>query len=191
MITSRKYACNGGREITVAEAARALHVSSETVRIRLKKCGGNMQQVWDYYAGKEEKAAKEILAALGMEETGAEEAGTQEEDGELREAECAEAPEPEAAAPETGMQEPDKSETVVIEDVEPEDAEPDRSAEETPPAALRRLNRAIEALSGLYEGDVGGLRGDLARLMNGLRMIRATRYEKFVDWDMIVEDMKK
>jgi hypothetical protein len=190
MITPGKYACNGG-EVTVAEAARALHVSSETVRIRLKKYGGNMQRVWDYYAGKEEKAAKEILAALGMEETGVEEAGTQEEDSELRESECSETPEPEAAAPETGMQEPDKPETVVIEDVEPEDAEPDRSAEETPLAALRRLNRAIEALSGLYEGDVGGLSKDIVRIRHALRMIRATRYEKFVDWDMTVEDMKK
>lgn len=173
MIKAAKYPCNGG-EISVAEAARALGVSSETICIRLSKYGGNMQRVWDHYAGaekaSEEAAVAEIMSALGMEET--------------REAET---PEPDA---------PEAPEIAAAEEIAPE-PEADKAAEapETPEtsqdaalrAALRRLNGAIDALSGLYESDVGALSRELTGMIGRLRVIRATRYEKLVDWNEVAK----
>lgn len=165
MIKPAKFACNGG-EFTIAEIARQLGVSSETVRIRLSKCGGDMQKVWDHYAGcdKNEAAVNEIMSALGMDEAEEEEPNR-----------------PEEAAPE-------EPETAASEDEEqpagPEDI-PEMPMDAAPLAALRRLNRAIEGLSGMYEQDVGELARDTARFIGELRAYRARKYEKYVDWNAV------
>ena len=160
MIKAAKYPCNGG-EYTVTEIARILGVSSETVRIRLSKYGGDMQKVYDHYTKAQprssEDAVSEIMSALGLGEAEAEPDTVPAEQHAVQ-------PEEEPAEPEEVQKQP---------------------TDAAPLAALRRLNRAIEAVSGLYEGDVGGLNGDLKRVLSGLRAIRAMRYEKYVDWNAV------
>ena len=178
MIKPAKYPCNGG-EYTVAEIALALGVSSETVRIRLSKYGGNMQKVYDHYTKAQprsnEDAVSEIMSALGLSETEAE--ATDRDKGTVPETQ-----EPKQAQ-ETAPAEQDAV-RIDEEPVEPEETQ-ELPMDAAPLAALHRLNRAIEALSGLYEGDVGGLSKDLTRIMGALRAIRAMRYEKYVDWDAV------
>lgn len=167
MIKPAKYACNGG-EFTIAEIARQLGVSSETVRIRLSKCGGDMQKVWNHYAGcdENEAAVNEIMSVLGMAEAEAEEQNRPEE------------PAPEG--PETAASQDEEQ------SAEPEDI-PEMPMDAAPLAALRRLNCAIEGLSGLYETDVGALAHDTARFIGELRAYRARAYEKYVDWNEVAK----
>lgn len=180
-----KYKCNGG-EITIAEAARALFVSVGSVRIRLKKYGGNMQKVWDFYAGKEAKAVDEIMSALGVEEDEtAAEPEAQETSGTPWELEEVGAPEPE-----TAVQTTEETESAEPEDEKPE-AEPDQDADENPLAALRRLNRAIDALNSLYGGDVGVLARSVTGLLYELRAYRAQEFDSLVDWDLVAKGVKK
>lgn len=185
MIKAAKYPCNG-REYTVTEIARILGVSSETVRIRLSKYGGDMQKVYDHYTKAQprnsEDAVSEIMSALGLGETEAKAADQDEE------------PAPETQEPKQVQEDAPAEQDTVPEgqhavQSEEEPAEPEevqkQPTDAAPLAALRRLNRAIEAVSGLYEGDVGGLNGDLKRVLSALRTIRATRYEKYVDWNAV------
>lgn len=153
-----RYPCNGG-EVTVREVAQNFGISPETVRIRLNKCGGNMQKVWDHYAAEpakpglsaEEQAAAEILGVLMPDEDEAEEASEEASGaGEIGPAQA-----------------------------------------EGPQAALERLNRAIDALSGVYETDVGSLANDLRRFIGELRAFRARKYERYVDWAAVAENVGK
>ncbi len=178
MIKAAKYPCNGG-EYTVAEIARVLGVSSETVRIRLSKYGGDMQKVYDHYTKarprSSEDAVSEIMSALGMGEAEAEATTRGEE------------PAPETQGPKWAQEAVPAEPDAVRREEEP--AEPEETQEQptdaAPMAALRRLNRAIEGLGGLYEQDVGALARDTARFIGELRAYRARMYERYVDWNAV------
>lgn len=177
MIKPARYACKGNM-YTVKEVARMLGVSSETVRIRLNKYGGNMQKVWDHYAkaerpGREETAVNEIMSALGMDIT-------ETEDDETAVGEV--------SAPEAPQCEPERNEAERTDEAPETPGEtPELPMDAAPLAALRRLNAAIDALSGLYETDVGALAHDTARFIGELRAYRARTYEKYVDWNEVAK----
>lgn len=162
-----RYPCNGG-ETTVSEVAKGFGLTPEAVRQRLKKCNRDMQAVYDSLTeekkpSKEEAAISEIMSALGIEE----EAAIEEEPA---------AAQPEAEAAQAEAETPEGAAEL------PMDA--------APRMALRRLNTAIDALSGLYESDVGALSRDLSRFIGELRAFRARTYEKYVDWHAVAQDWK-
>ena len=187
MIKAAKYPCNGG-EYTVAEIARILGVSSETVRIRLSKYGGDMQTVYDHYPKAQPRSSEddvsEIMSALGLGETEAK-AADQDEEPAQETQELKQAQEDAPAEPDTV---PEGQHAVPPEEepAEPEEVQK-QPTDAAPLAALRRLNAAIDTLSGLYETDVGALAHDTARFIGELRAYRARAYEKYVDWNEVAK----
>ena len=153
------YSCNGG-EVSISEVAAEFGLNPETVRQRLKKYGGNMQQVYDHYASErgglseEERAAEEIMNIIMLE------------------------PVEEEAAAETETEEPE-------EHTPNAEAETKKTAEAEALESLGRLNRAIDALGSVYEGDVGSLGNSLRGFIGELRAYRARKYERLVDWNAV------
>lgn len=135
-----------------------------------------MQEIWDHYTNaqkptKEEAAVDEIMDALGL--TAEEPEGTAAGD--------ATEPEPEECGEQGNRQEENRAQ-----ETEPEP----EAAADGPAARLHRLNRAIDALSGLYESDVGALADDLVRIACELRAYRARAFEKHVDWEAVARGIK-
>lgn len=168
MRKSPAYPCNGG-EKTIREVAHELGLCPETVRVRLKEYGGDMQKVWDYYAG---TSVNQNLS----EDDEVEQGGKKLMD---------------IIAPSTDeFEEEAENEPEDFREM-PTPAGDDCTAQEKPGESLVRLNRAINALDELYEGDVGALAHDLARFTGELRAYRARKYEKYVDWDAVAGGVKK
>lgn len=147
----------------------------------------------------EERAAAEILSVVTDGETPEAEEVFEESPAEASEEatkEVAEATEATEGAGEE-RKEGDRMEIVVGGEMEMnmEERMPDPDADVNPAESdiaeamgvLGRLNRAIDALSALHEGEVGGMANELTRLLYDLRMHRAMEFERYVDWDAVAK----
>jgi len=167
----RLYDCFG-EKITVKQAADRLGVSVNTLRIRLKEHGDNMEEVFHFYRDREELKMRKNTTEMTAEERAAEElarmlCGGEQEPAPIEAAEATEAVQ-ESTPPEA-----------------PQPTEKKRNSDVR--SALARVNAAIRALDGLSPEDVGGdlMYGHVMDMGDDLRELRRRKFDCLVDWDAV------
>lgn len=179
------YPCFG-EMITVKDAADRLNISVNTVRCRLSERGGSMEEVFNFYRGKEEARMEKQEKARTKEQIAAEKIAKM-----LFDAEDAKAGKIESAEIASASSGPDKIAEAMI-TPEPELQQPTvpQPAPVGDRKALRTYNRAIRALGELSVIGIGvdELQNRAEGLMEDLIIKRSVAFSRLVDWDKLAAE---